>query len=56
MGGSIRAAIDGQEKVYESGHEFSIPPGTLHQMQNVAGEPGHVIWQTRPALNTEVFF
>jgi quercetin dioxygenase-like cupin family protein len=56
MGGIIRAVIDGQEEVYGEGDEFVIPPGTSHQMHNDSDEPGSVIWQTRPAMNTEVFF
>jgi hypothetical protein len=46
----IRAIIEGQEKEFKAGDEIIIPPGTIHQIQNVALEPAQVIWQTRPAL------
>jgi quercetin dioxygenase-like cupin family protein len=55
-GGIIRTVIDEQENVYVAGDEFAIPPSTNHQMHNDSDEPGRVIWQTRPAMNTEVFF
>ena len=44
MGGIIRTVIDGQEKVYQAGDEFVIPPGTNHQIHNEGDEPGRVIW------------
>ncbi len=55
-GGFIRAYFNGEEHVFQDGDVFVVPPGTHHQMHNDADEPGKVIWQTRPAMKTEVFF
>ena len=56
IGGLIRAYFNGDEHVYQDGDVFVVSPGTRHQMHNDADEPGKVIWQTRPAMKTEVFF
>jgi len=53
--GIIRTIVDGQERSYHPGEDFTIPPGVSHAMHNVSDEEGHVIWQTRPALRTEMF-
>jgi quercetin dioxygenase-like cupin family protein len=53
--GEIRAKIDDQERTYKPGDEFIIPPGIHHWMHNTSDDEGCVIWQTRPALKTELF-
>lgn len=52
--GSIRAIIDGEERVYGVGETFEVPVGTPHQMG--AEEPTRMRWQVRPALRTAEFF
>ena len=54
--GVIRAFFDGKEHVYQEGDVFVVPPGRHHQMHNDGEESSTVIWQTRPAMKTEVFF
>lgn len=54
--GSIRTLIDREERTYVPGEEFVIPAGFSHAMHNISAEPGRVVWQTRPALQTEAFF
>ena len=53
--GTIRAIVNGQDKLYQPGQKFTIPPRTPHSMHNVSSEEGRVIWQTRPAMKTEFF-
>jgi hypothetical protein len=52
--GTVRAVIDGDERLYGQGETFSVPPGTKHQM---TGEGrARVRWEVRPALRTAEFF
>ena len=41
--------LGGRKKSVKRG-KIIVPPGTIHQMQNVAIEPAQVIWHTKPAL------
>src|SRR3954454_4292360 len=52
--GAVRAIIDGEERRYEAGESFAVPPGTLHQM--AADGPARMRWEVRPALRTAEFF
>jgi quercetin dioxygenase-like cupin family protein len=52
--GSMRAVIGNEERVYEAGAVFEVPPGTPHQMG--AREPTRMRWEVRPALRTAEFF
>ena len=54
--GEIRASIDGHVTTYKAGDVFTIPVGTRHWMHNASDAPARVLWQTRPALQTETFF
>ena len=56
LGGAMSTWIDGQERVYGPGEKFTVPAGTPHAMHNSSDEEGRIIWQVRPALNTESFF
>ena len=56
ISGTFQTTIDGQEKSYQTGESFTVPPGVPHAMYNSGTEVGQLLWQTRPALNTEVFF
>lgn len=52
--GAVRTVVAGEERRYEAGDIFEVPPGTPHQM---AGEgPARVHWEVRPALRTAEFF
>jgi mannose-6-phosphate isomerase-like protein (cupin superfamily) len=52
--GSMRAIVDGEERVYAAGETIEVPAGTLHQMG--AEEPTRMRWEVRPALRTAEFF
>ena len=52
--GTMRAVIAGEERLYEEGAAFEVPPGTPHQM--AAEEPSRIRWEVRPALRTAEFF
>jgi quercetin dioxygenase-like cupin family protein len=52
--GTIRAIVDGEERVYEAGESFHVPVGTQHQM--AAEGPTRTRWEVRPALRTAEFF
>ena len=52
--GSLRAIVDGEERVYALGERFEVPAGTPHQM--AAEEPTRMRWEVRPALRTAEFF
>ena len=52
--GSMRAIVDGEERVYGAGETIEVPAGTSHQMG--AQEPTRMRWEVRPALRTAEFF
>jgi quercetin dioxygenase-like cupin family protein len=52
--GSMRAIVDGEEKVYGQGESFEVPVGTPHRM--AAEGPTRMRWEVRPALRTAEFF
>jgi hypothetical protein len=52
--GSMRAIVDGEERVYEQGESFEVPAGTPHQMG--AQGPTRMRWEVRPAMRTAEFF
>jgi mannose-6-phosphate isomerase-like protein (cupin superfamily) len=52
--GSMRAIVDGEERVYGAGETIEVPAGTSHQMG--AEEPARMRWEVRPALRTAEFF
>ena len=52
--GRMRAIVDGEERVYEEGESFDVPPGTAHQM--AAEGPTRMRWEVKPALRTAEFF
>jgi hypothetical protein len=54
LDGSVRAIVDGDERVYGAGETFRVLPGIAHQM---TGEgPARIRWEVRPALRTAEFF
>jgi quercetin dioxygenase-like cupin family protein len=52
--GRMRTIVGGDERVYEAGESFQVPPGTPHQM--AAEVPTRMRWEVRPALRTAEFF
>ena len=51
--GSMRAIVDGEERVYGAGETVDVPVGAPHQMG--AEEPTRMRWEVRPALRTAEF-
>jgi len=54
--GAVFTVIDGIDKTYLPGENFSVPIAVPHWMRNTSEEEGRVIWQTLPAMRTETFF
>ena len=52
--GRMETVIGGEERVYEPGAVFEVPPGTAHQM--AADGPTRMRWEVTPALRTAEFF
>lgn len=53
--GSVMVKLDGQLLVLKEGEEIVIPAGAHHAMWNPSGLPAFLVWQVRPAMNTEQF-
>lgn len=56
LAGEFQIHLGDESQIYYKGEAFQIPKGVPHSMHNVSDEKGHLIWQTRPALNSEGFF
>jgi quercetin dioxygenase-like cupin family protein len=52
--GSMRTIIGDEERVYEAGAVFEVPPETPHQMGT--DSPTRMRWEVRPAQRTAEFF
>jgi quercetin dioxygenase-like cupin family protein len=52
--GTVRAILDGEERLYHAGDAFAVPAGVRHQM--TADSPARLRWEVRPALRTAEFF
>jgi quercetin dioxygenase-like cupin family protein len=52
--GSMKTIIGDEERVYEAGAVFEVPPGTPHQMGT--DTPTRMRWEVRPAQRTAEFF
>lgn len=56
LSGSLTVNIAGEQRVYNAGETFEVPPGTVHAMWNASDDETHVTWQIRPALKSQQFF
>jgi quercetin dioxygenase-like cupin family protein len=56
MSGTFRVQLEDETREYHTGETFTVPVGARHAMHNVSAEKGQLLWQTRPALNSEGFF
>jgi quercetin dioxygenase-like cupin family protein len=54
--GEICAIVSGEKRTYRAGENFTVPRGTPHRMHNASDKEACIIWQVRPALDTEDFF
>src|SRR4051794_36132580 len=52
--GRMETVIGGEERGYEAGSKFEVPPATPHQMR--ADGPTRTRWEVTPALRTAEFF
>lgn len=53
MKGHLKVRIEGNVKHLQRGDRLLVPRNTVHSMWNGDTEKAVVIWQVRPALNTE---
>jgi quercetin dioxygenase-like cupin family protein len=56
LAGEFKVQVGDESRVYRAGEAFHIPKGLPHSMHNISAEKGHLLWKTRPALNSEGFF
>lgn len=57
LSGMVSVQIKGQERTYVAGESFQFPRGVPHIFRGAAGsEKARILWQIRPALDTETFF
>ncbi len=54
--GAMWTSVGGVERTYVAGESFDVPAGTPHAMRPAGGAGAEVIWQVRPALESEAFF
>jgi quercetin dioxygenase-like cupin family protein len=52
--GSMRAIVEGTERLYGPGDSFEVPAGARNQM--AAEGPARMRWEVQPALRTAEFF
>ena len=55
LDGAMLTVIGDDERRYDAGESFEVPPGTPHQMAAVDG-PARMRWTVTPALRTAEFF
>lgn len=53
--GAFRTKIDGVTHTYMAGETFVVPANTPHWMYNVSHQEGRLLWQVRPARQTQAF-
>jgi quercetin dioxygenase-like cupin family protein len=56
LSGSVRAGVEGEIRILETGDVLVVPAGTTHEFGGNADQPGTVRWEVRPALRTREFF
>jgi quercetin dioxygenase-like cupin family protein len=54
--GALTVELNGTQRVYQAGEAFDVPQGAVHAMWNTGDSMTRVIWQIRPALNSQAFF
>jgi quercetin dioxygenase-like cupin family protein len=54
--GVLRFEVDGTTRDYKTGESVIVPAGAVHAAFNPLPTPTRVIWETRPALQTERLF
>jgi quercetin dioxygenase-like cupin family protein len=53
--GSFAATVNGAEVAAMAGTTLNLPPGAWHEVRNIGGEPGEMVWFVSPA-GIEGFF
>ena len=57
LAGMVSVHIKGQERTYVAGESFDFPRNVPHCFLGAAGcEEARILWQIRPALDSETFF
>ncbi|MFL5909717.1 MAG: cupin domain-containing protein [Gaiellaceae bacterium] len=54
--GSVRARVDGEERVLRQGDTLTIARGAVHQMWNPGTAPARVSWKSLPRGRTHEWF
>lgn len=54
--GGMTVEMQGKQRVYHAGESFDIPQDIPHAMWNAGDVTARVIWQIRPALNSQTLF
>jgi quercetin dioxygenase-like cupin family protein len=54
--GALWTRVGGREATFEAGERFVVPAGTPHAMRPADERGAEVVWQVRPALDSEAFF
>lgn len=54
--GQLNVRLNDREYTFQAGQTIEIPRGTTHTMRNAGATEAVVIWQVRPALNTQTFY
>lgn len=52
--GSLGIAVEGRERRLGPGDVELVPPGTRHRLFPIENEPVHAVFESRPALRTEI--
>lgn len=56
LAGSITVQIGDEQREYQAGESFDVPPGAVHAMWNDRETTTQMNWQIRPALKSQQFF
>jgi quercetin dioxygenase-like cupin family protein len=56
VAGELWTRIGDREATYRAGDRFDVPRATPHAMRPAGDHGAEVVWQVRPALESETFF
>lgn len=56
LAGELTAELDGRSRTYRGGESLIVPPGLPHLLSTSAQDAVLLLWQFRPALDTEQLF
>ena len=56
VAGAVRYRLGGAERLLSPGEAVALPPGVPHTLWNGGDDEAHVVFEVRPALETETAF